>query len=365
MSHSTSRRGVAGLAALAGLTAIGLLACMPPRDGSSLEPMGKLPGVVTTAVPEWVPFALFAGTPLPGDPRERRLSEPRRLDLGGDVSRVAWSHDGRSLLVQVLRTGSPCEEVVTIDLGREGDPRAVSAPGTRARLGASLGERGALVAEAPCAEPADRASWSIVHVGPSERRVVARPQGELIGLATDGRDVFSTVRDAAGKGRVERTPLDGGATLAVTSGTLPLGPPGLTPTRASLLVVKETPAGGTQVITLSDLGGDVRPFSRGVARDVDPVSLPDGSAVVFASTRASAPRPGGQASASDPAQLYLAHGDRPEAEGGPTAERVTFAGTDNRAPAVSPRGRTLAWISDRGASAGSRSVVVARFDGAP
>ncbi len=153
----------------------------------------------------------------------------------------------------------------------------------------------------------------------------------------------------------------------MTSGTLALGSPGLVPARAALFVVKETPSGGAQLSWMSDRGGDVRAFSRGNARDADPASLPDGSAIVFASTRASTPRPAGRADApgGEPAQIYLAATDRGEIDGGPAAERVTFTGEDNRAPAVDARGRRLAWVSDRGAPAGARAVVVARFDGAP
>jgi len=340
--------------------------------------MGLLPGLVTTAQPEWLPFAVFAGAPLPADPRERRLREPRGIDVGGTARRVAWARDGRSLLVEVMLDGASCETVVSIALGRDpggdartgdartGDParRAVSAPASRGRLGAALAGGRVLIAEAPCAEPAAGAAWSLVDVDPSTslRRVIARPQGEVLSVATDGTHAFVTSRDARGRGRVERTALDGGSARALLEGTAAWGALGVSPARATLVFVKETPSGGGQLVVASDGGGDPRPWSRGTARDADPAVLPDGTAMVFASTRAAA---GKGAPESDPAQLYLGALGLGEADGGPAAERLTFAGDDNRSPALAPSGSDLAWVSDRAAPGGPRGVVLARFDGAP
>lgn len=349
------RRGLIGLGA-AGL----VIACVPPAE-TAREPMGRLPGLVTTAVPEWLPRPIFAGDPLPADPRERRLTEPRRVDPGGEAQRVAWAPAADALLVETRATGAACESVVRVDLGG-GPPRGVGASGARTRLGAALPDGGVLVAEAPCAEPPERAAWSLVIVDPTSgaRRPLARVEGEVTGVGTDGRSAFVAVQ-AGRRGRVERIALEGGSPRALLDASAATDP-AVSATTATLVVLREVAGGGTQLVLASDEGGDLRPWSRGAARDGDPSISPDGRALVFASTRAAA----GKATTPDEAaQLYLGRVERGEADGGPAPERLTFSGEDNRAPAIAPDGRHLAWVSDRAAPGGPRQIVVARFDGEP
>ena len=346
---------------LVGLALVGLVAACAPPPERPREPMGRLPGLVTTAVPEWMPRPIFAGDALPADPRERRLAEPHRIDPGGEAQRVAWSPRGDALLAEVRATGAACEGVVRIDLAG-GQAQPVGAPATRARLGAALADGGVLLAEAPCAEPAERARWSLVILDPASgaRREIARPEGEVTGVATDGRAAFVTVQSGR-RGRVERVALDGGSPRAILDAT-GVATPAVAASTATLVLLREATGGGVQLILTSDEGGDVRPWSRGAARDGDPSLSPDGRALVFASTRAAGGKTTGP---GDAAQLYLGRVAHGEVDGGPAPERITFAGEDNRAPAVSPDGRHLAWISDRAAPGGPRQIVGARFDGEP
>ena len=94
-----------GRVGLAGLALIALAAACAPPPERAREPMGRLPGLVTTAVPEWMPRPIFAGDALPADPRERRLAEPHRIDPGGEAQRVAWSPRGDAILAGVRATG--------------------------------------------------------------------------------------------------------------------------------------------------------------------------------------------------------------------------------------------------------------------
>lgn len=346
-----------GAAALAGLGAALVVACAP-RAPEPREPMGKLPGLVTTATPQWLPHAVFAGDPLPADPRERRLGEPRSIDVGGDARRVAWSTDGGGLLVEALAPGARCEAVVAIDL-EVGAPRRLTGDGVRARLGGALPGGRVLLAESPC--DGAGGAWSLVAADPDSgaRVVVTRLQGEPTGVATDGASAFVALRDARGRGRVDRVLLDEGRARPVLEPTAAGAWPAFAHATLALVVARDAPGGGTQLVVASDEGGDVRAWSRGSSRDGDPTVTPDGRAIVFASGRAAG------ASSDGVAQLYVGAASHGEAEGGPAPERLTFAGEDNRAPAVAPGGRHLAWISDRAAPGGPRRVVLARFDGEP
>lgn len=121
------------------------------------QELGKLPSAVTTAEPEWLPFAIRAGARAPDDPRETRLSDLREVPAAGTVSRVAWAADGRSLVLE-NELG-----VVVLDLST-GQIVRVSDPGERATHGVSAGSHGEYVVYATSPDPSDSKGPRIVSV---------------------------------------------------------------------------------------------------------------------------------------------------------------------------------------------------------
>lgn len=89
--------------------------------------------------------------------------------------------------------------------------------------------------------------------------------------------------------------------------------------------------GGSQLFLMDRQGGNVRRLTSSQAIDTEPVfELPDGKRIYFVSDRGGGP------------QVYRV------ASGGGGVERITFAGSYNISPAISPDGRTLAYISRQG-----------------
>ena len=76
------------------LTLVALFSCSADSPKKPKEPMGALPSGTTTAIPEWLPRHVFAGTSTPPVPGEVRLSEVRRLSAGLDVSQTAFDQRG-------------------------------------------------------------------------------------------------------------------------------------------------------------------------------------------------------------------------------------------------------------------------------
>ena len=91
--------------------------------------------------------------------------------------------------------------------------------------------------------------------------------------------------------------------------------------------------GGSQLYLMDRNGGNVRRLTSSQAIDTEPVfDMPDGKRLYFVSDRGGGP------------QVYRV------AAGGGGVERITFAGSYNISPAISPDGRTLAYISRQGNS---------------
>src|SRR5690348_2838345 len=112
---------IAALAAVATLAA-----CSPGPDAK--QPLGKMPEVVTTAKPEWIPWSIRAGKPVEADPRERHLTEVRKLTFGGDNAEAYWAPDGKKLIMQSTPPGQQCDQIYTIDL-EKGDIKQISTGG--------------------------------------------------------------------------------------------------------------------------------------------------------------------------------------------------------------------------------------------
>jgi TolB protein len=91
--------------------------------------------------------------------------------------------------------------------------------------------------------------------------------------------------------------------------------------------------GGSQLFLMDRNGGNVRRLTSSQAIDTEPVfEYPDGKRIYFVSDRGGGP------------QVYRI------ANGGGNVERITFGGSYNISPAVSPDGRTLAFIARQGNS---------------
>ncbi|MDO9404508.1 MAG: Tol-Pal system beta propeller repeat protein TolB [Polaromonas sp.] len=85
--------------------------------------------------------------------------------------------------------------------------------------------------------------------------------------------------------------------------------------------------GGSQLYAIDAGGGDAKRLTQSSSIDTEPAFSPDGRFIYFVSDRGGAP------------QIY-----RMSPTGG-NAERVTFAGSYNISPAISPDGRWMAYVS--------------------
>jgi TolB protein len=91
--------------------------------------------------------------------------------------------------------------------------------------------------------------------------------------------------------------------------------------------------GGSQLYLMDRNGGNVRRLTTSQAIDTEPVfEMPEGKRIYFVSDRGGGP------------QVYRV------GSGGGNVERITFGGSYNISPAISPDGRTLAYISRQGNS---------------
>ena len=107
--------------------AVAAVGCGAP-DRNPPEPLGRIPHVVTTAEPEWIPFVIRVGRPVEADPREKHLADLRQLTYAqGEnaeevlVARRAQAHlpvDPRRLRVRPGVRDGPRERRDQADLRR-------------------------------------------------------------------------------------------------------------------------------------------------------------------------------------------------------------------------------------------------------
>lgn len=335
-------RVVALAALLVGAASIG--GCATPPTKTEL---GRLPAVVTTAEPEWLPFAVRAGVRAPDDPREVRLAELREVPEAGAVSRVAWAADGRSMVIE-NELG-----VAVLDLSTGAIVR-VSEPGETSRHGVSAGPHGEFVLYASSSDSAgatDGAHIVSVRRDGTDRAVLrAGTHPVVAGDGSSPLDAMFCLSRASANVDVlvmQRMRADG-PRLAFDDATILqpfaiLADFSVSPdrTRAAWLT-------GEGVVQVASLGasGDVRAAKGLVDHGVSaPAFHPDGRHVVVATT-IDDPEP--QLAVVD-ADSFTGRGALSE----PIRERITFAEGGSSAPAFSRDGRRLAFVSKRAASATS------------
>lgn len=360
-------------------------------DAVDEEPLGRMPSAVTTAEPQWLPFAIMAGDSVPDDPREPRLRELRRLPFEGEVSRAGWSPDGRKVVLEGVAKGTDCSQVYVLDLA-SGESRRVSPEPGAGRGGAFLDDRQIVFAGTSGACPdAPLSNLELLRVVLPDAHEPPRPPEPLFpspafdgpartqlgaGAAAPGALVlFQSARDGdlelyvgdtarQSLTRITDAPgFDGEGDLSangsrvVWSASRPRGA-ALDAYRRALDGQKLHPV-PRELWIATVAGRDGRPLTKNGADNHAPAFFPDSRRVVFASTM-SALAPG------EDSALYVLDADGPAASGGfPIAERITAVSGDHGAPAVSPDGKYLLFTSTREPSAAAplaaRQLFVARW----
>lgn len=357
--------------------------------------MGHIPTAVTSAEPEWIPFSIRAGKPIPDDPRERHLADVRQLTFGdGENAEAYWSPDGRKLIFQSTREGRACDQIYVMDLG-SGRTTRVSTGDARTTCGFFVFPTGkeivyssTLAAGPGCPPKPDRSLGYVWALDPfqiyaaradgSERRLLVGGKGynAETTVSFDGsRMVFTSTRDgdlelytARVDGtdirRITRAPgYDGGAFFSPNGAQLvwrasrPKGRE-LDDYRALLArgLVRPT---ALEIMIAGSEGQSPRAVTRNGKANFAPSYLPDSRRVIFASNIDASPSHG-RAPNFD---LYVVDPDAPPTmEGVPPIERVTFYDGFDSFPMFSPDGEHLAFASNRaGSKPGETNIFVARW----
>lgn len=354
-----------------------------------------MPTAVTSAQPEWIPFSIRAGELVPPDPRERHLTEIRRLTFAkGENAEAYWSPDGRSLVFQSTRDGSACDQIYVMDLG-SGETRRISKGGrtTCAFFVYPSGDRllyASTHALGPsCPPKPDRSQGYVWALDPFDLYTAKLDGSDLKPLlpspgydaeatfALDGsRMVFTSTRDgdleiytARPDGtelrRITNAPgYDGGAFFSPDGSRLvwragrPEGA-ALDEYRALLAkgLVKPT---ALEIWVASAEGQGARAITKNGKASFAPAFLPDSRRVIFSSNVDAAPPERGRAPNFD---LYVVDPDAPpSATGMPALERITHYDGFDGFPMFSPDGKHLAFASNRhGSAPGETNLYVARW----
>jgi Tol biopolymer transport system component len=372
-----------------------LLSSCASAEHKPREPLGKIPEVVTTAQPEWIPFSIRAGRPVERDPRERHLTEVRQLTFGdGENAEAYWSPDGRKLIFQSTRGGAGCDQIWTMDLG-SGETKKVSTGGARTTCSFYFfpaGDRilysSTLAAGPDCPPKPDRSLgyvWALdpfqiysANLDGSDRRLLVGGSGynAETTVSFDGKKmVFTSTRDndlelyvanidGSGVRRVTHTPgYDGGAFFSPDGSRLvwrasrPTGKD-LEDYQALLArgLVRPT---ALEIMVSGNEGQNARAITRNGKANFAPSFLHDSRRVIFASNYDAAPSQG-RAPNFD---LYVVDPDAPPSmEGTPPLERITFYEGFDGFPMFSPDGEHLAFASNRfGSKPGETNIFVARW----
>lgn len=318
--------------------------------------LGRLPSAVTTAEPEWLPFAIRAGARTDDDPREVHLELLRSVPSAGAVTRVAWAADGRSLVLE-NELG-----VAVLDLSTGGIVR-VSQDGEHPKHGQSAGPHGEFViyATGGNADPGGAHIVSVRRDGTGREVLRTGTHPVLAGDGSSPLDAMFCLNRASGSVDVlvvQPMRADGSklvfedATILQPFAILADFTVSLDRTRAAWV----TSEGVVQIASLG-ASGDVR-AAKGLADHgvSAPAFHPDGRHVVV-STTLDDPQP----------QLALVDADSYTGRAGaePLRERITFAEGGSAAPAFSRDGKYLAFVSGRGTPDGATRLFVAKWRDRP
>jgi Tol biopolymer transport system component len=369
-------------------------ACGSSSDNRAKEPTGQIPSATTTAKPEWIPFQIRAGKAVVDDPREKHLKDIRQLTFGGENAEAYWSPDGRKLIMQSTREGSPCDQIYTLDLGT-GETKLVSTGKGKTTCSYFIypkGERilyGSTHGNAPeCPPKPDR---SLGYAWPLDEMDIytANPDGtDLKPLITgkgydaeatvafDGsRMVFTSVRDGdlelytskvdgTDIKRITNTPgYDGGAffspdaTKIIWRAGRPEG--AALEEYRTLLAKGVVKPNQVEIIVSGAEGQNARFITKNGKANFGPSFLPDSRRVIFSSNvDSTAPR--GKAPNFE---LYVIDTEGPvTADGVPALERITYYDEFDGFPMFSPDGEHVVFASNRfGAKPGETNVFVAKW----
>jgi len=367
------------------------MGCGAAPQPADKPPLGHLPNVSTTAIPEWIPPRPNAGRSVEMDPREGHLAELRQLTFSGRHGRPAWSPDGRFILYEVQLRGSSCHEVHVMSLV-DGETMRLGASTRDARAGTFAqpdGDR-VLFAGRPGSGGCDQAGASDVPKdlelfstaldGSAPHTVFAAPGYDANpNVAFDGsRLVFTSTRD--GDLELYTAKLDGSELRRITHRTGVDSDARFSPDSQQITWTASRPNGAalseyrvaladghsvaapTGVWVASATGANVRQVIREDAQHQSPAFLSDSRHIVFSSNVDAPSAPGDTGR-----DLYLVDSQGASSPSGmPALTRLTFHDGVDAFPAFSRDGRRLLFVSSRHAQRpGDTNVFVARWVESP
>jgi Tol biopolymer transport system component len=336
--------------------------------------------------------AAAAGPPSDHSPLrradEKRLRNLRQLTFGGENAEAYWSPDGRRLIFQSSREGTPCDQQFILDV-ETADSRRVSNGLGRTTCGYFLdGGRRVLYASTHLASPEcpPRPDFSRGYVWPmyagydlftaradgSDLRPLTESPGydAEATVSPDGRTiVFTSARD--GDLEIYTMNTGGGNVKRLTREPGYDGGPFFSPDGRRIVYRRDAPADEAALVRYRELlgqglyspgtlevwvmdrdGGNKRQVTRLGAASFAPYFHPDGRRILFSSNH---PEPKGRNF-----DLYMIGDD------GSGLERITTDPTFDGFPMFSPDGKRLVFASNRGGRArGETNLFVAEWVESP
>lgn len=375
---------------------LALSACSAPQ--SNTKELGAMPEVVTTAQPEWIPWAIRAGKPASADPREKHLADLRQLTFGGDNAEAYWSPDGKRLIFQATPKGAGCDQIYAMDLG-SGEVKQLSTGGGKTTCSYFFPDAKHILYSstraqgAACPQKPDRSHgyvWALdefdVYIGAPDgsdlKPFLAGPgyDAETTIAPNGSRLVFTSTRDGdlelytanidgSRVARITNAPgYDGGAFFSPDSTKLvwrAARPAGAELDEYKALLAQKLVKPGRLEIWVGGADGqNARAITNNGRANFAPSFLPDSRRVIFASNLDASPPSTGRPPNFD---LYVVDPDGPAtATGGPAIERITFSEEFDSFPMFSPDGKYLVFTSNRhGSEPGETNVFVARWIESP